>query len=315
MCTAIRFTDAQNKLVFGRNLDWSCGYGEQVLTVPRNFKRTWQYTETHAPAPAVIGMGVVENEIPLFFDCANENGLAIAGLNFPGWAEYEKAPVSNKTNICAYEFPFWIASTFNSVDQAEQALANTAIIAKAPGNYPVSLLHWLISDKTRAIVVEYTSSGMHIYHDNLDVLANQPAFLWHQENVRNYIGVTNEFPHDVTWGTQTLNAYGTGFGMRALPGDFSSPSRFVRAAYFNAHYPTCSSEKENVARLFHTLQGVAMIKGGAKMADGDFEYTVYTGGFSEASKTYYYRTYDDLTLHSVSLDAIDLDGSSLAVAG
>ena len=103
--------------------------------------------------------------------------------------------------------------------------------------------------------------------------------------------------------------------MRALPGDFSSPSRFVRAAYFNAHYPACASEKENVARLFDTLQGVAMIKGGAKMADGDFEYTVYTGGFSEASKTYYYRTYDDLTLHSVSLDAVDLDGSSLALAG
>lgn len=313
MCTAIRFTDAQNNLFFGRNLDWSCGYGEQVLTVPRNFKRTWEYEEPCASAPALIGMGVLENETPLLFDCANENGLAIAALNFPGWAEYEKKPVSDKTNICAYEFPFWVASTFSSVDEAEQALGHTAIVAKAPGNYSLALLHWIIADKTRAIAVEYTSSGMHIYHDNLDVLANQPAFLWHQENVRNYMDVTNEFPHEVTWGTQTLDAYGTGFGMRALPGDFSSPSRFVRAAYFNAHYPTCASEKENVARLFHTLQGVAMIKGGAKMADGDFEYTVYTGGFSESSKTYYYRTYDDLTLRSVSMDAIDLDGRSIIV--
>ncbi len=46
--------------------------------------------------------------------------------------------------------------------------------------------------------------------------------------------------------------------MRGIPGDYSSPSRFVRAAYVNAHYPEKASEEENVSRAFHTLQQVAM---------------------------------------------------------
>lgn len=315
MCTGVRFTDAAGKLVFGRNLDWSAGYGERVLTIPRNYSRTWRHTQGDATGPAIIGMGIVSDNVPLFFDCANEHGLAVAGLNFPGWAEYEKAPVANKTNICAFEFPFWLVSTCKTVDEAEAALKDVAILAEAPApNLGVSLLHWIIGDKTRAIVVEYTQDGMHIYHDDLNVLTNQPAFPWHAEHVRDYINVTPEVPANVTWGTQELSAFGSGFGMHGFPGDFSSPSRFVRVAYLNSHYPTCSTNEENVARLFHTLQGAAMVKGGAKMQNGDFEYTVYTGGYVDAEQAYYYNTYDNLQIKRVAMSDSDLEGTEIIQA-
>ena len=48
---------------------------------------------------AVIGVGVVMADRPMYFDCANEHGLAIAGLNFPGYAEFVHEPVEGTDNV------------------------------------------------------------------------------------------------------------------------------------------------------------------------------------------------------------------------
>ena len=201
---------------------------------------------------------------------------------------------------------------FETVDEVEAVLKNVAIVAKPINEkYPVSMLHWIIGDKTRSIVVEYTAAGMQIFHNDVDVLTNQPGYGWHKENLRNYMNITSPQPEKVTWGKAELTAFGSGSLMRGLPGDFYSPSRFVRVAYYNTHYPVKSTEEENVSRLFHTLAGVAMIDGGAQMADGEFEKTIYTGGFSAATKTYYWNTYDDPAIQKAALGDYDINSAEL----
>ena len=317
MCTGIRFTDASGNMFFGRNLDWSFSYGEEVLVTPRNYPMRYAFLNGGAPTTgyAVIGMGITEGGVPLYFDCANEHGLAVGGLNFPGYAQYENDAVAGKTNLAAYEFPLWVARTFESVDDVEAVLHGVAIVGKPVNDrYPVSMLHWMIADAKRSIVVEYMADGIHVYDDDVDILANQPTFAWHRENLRNYISVTNDFPAPVSWGSAELTPYGAGSGMRGLPGDVYSPSRFVRAAYINAHYPVQNTEVGNVSRLFHTLAGVAMVDGCARMGDGRFEKTLYTGGFYAANNTYYYSTYDDPAIRAFALADNDLDGDAVEKA-
>lgn len=312
MCTGIRFTSENNTMYFARNLDWSFSYGEQILVTPRNFERKYAFGAQEKSKYSIIGMGIVAENFPLYFDCANEEGLAIGGLNFPGYASYEDRAIEGKTNIAAYEFPLWVVSNFASVDEVELALQEVAIIAKPINDaYPVSLLHWMIADATRSIVVEYEADGMHIYHNDIDVLANQPRFSWHCENLRNYISLTNATPEEVMWGRAKLEPYGSGSGMRGLPGDYYSPSRFVRAAYLNAHYPCQKEEAENVARMFHVLGSVSMIDGAARMLDGNFEKTIYTGGYSARTKNYYYRTYNNPLIRSAGLDDFNPDSDKL----
>ena len=312
MCTGIRFDDDKNNLYFGRNLDWSTGYGEKIVVTPKNYQYKSAFLGEMSPRNAIIGMGIIEENIPLYFDCANEAGLAIAGLNFPGYASYEKSPVEGKINVSAYEFPLWVAMNFTTVDEAEAALKNVAIIAKPINEkYPVSLLHWLIGDKTRSIVVEYTDKGMQIFKNDFDVLTNQPGYDWHRENMRNYMNIMSPEPEIVTWGNATMTPFGAGSLMRGLPGDSYSSSRFVRVAYHNTHYPVKSTEEENVSRLFHTLASVAMIDGGARMTDGNYEKTIYTGGFSSATGTYYYNTYDDPAIKKAAFADFDLTSTTL----
>lgn len=310
MCTGIRFTDKDGNMYFGRNLDWSVGYGQKVFVTGKRFELESAFLGKVSSGHAIIGMGIVEAGIPLYFDCGNDAGLAIAGLNFPGYADYEKSEVAGKTNIAAYEFPLWVMMNFTNVDETEEALKDVAIVAKPVNEkYPVSMLHWLIGDSKRSIVVEYTKNGMEIFHNDADVLANQPGFSWHRENLRNYMNVQSDMPESVEWNAASLKPFGSGSMMRGIPGDYYSTSRFVRAAYLNAHYPAKESEEENVSRLFHTLAGVAMIDGAAKMSDGMYEKTIYTGGFSSKTNTYYYNTYEDPGIRSVSLTDDDAEGT------
>ncbi|MGK9146766.1 choloylglycine hydrolase [Plantibacter flavus] len=314
MCIAIRFSDGNGHLYLARNLDWSTGYGEQVVITPTAFIVPSPFGAVDGIRYAVIGMGIVEEGTPLYFDCGNDAGLAVAGLNFPGYAQYAPEPVDGATNVAAFEFPLWVASQFRSVDDVEAALGNVVIVDRPINEkYPSSLLHWVIGDATRAIVVEYTDDGMHVFDDDIDVLANQPGFAWHHENLRNYLNTSPEFPEESVLIRARLTPFGSGSHMRGIPGDYSSPSRFVRAAYVNGHYPEKASEEENVSRAFHTLQQVAMVEGAAAMGSGEFEKTIYTGLFSSRTRSYSWNTYDDATIHSVSLADHRPDGAELIV--
>lgn len=312
MCTSVKFTDSSNNLYFGRNLDWETPFGQSVFATQRNFKHPKYMDGDIATKYACLGVGIVVDGFPLYFDLGNEKGLACAGLNFPGFAKYEDKDVEGKTNIPSYAFPFYIATQFASVDEAEEALKDIAITS-TPFNdkTPAAGLHWIIGDSKRTIVVEYMEDGMHVYDNKLDVLANQPTFPYHVENARNYISLTPDYPKPVDWREDTLLPFGSGSGMRGMPGDFYSPSRFIRAAYFNAHYPEQTGEEANVNRLFKTLQGSAMILGGAEMESGKFEYTTYTSCFSASKMNYYYATYENPTIYRFEMPKSGLDDGNV----
>ena len=75
-------------------------------------------------------MGIVVGGVPLYFDCGNDAGLAVAGLNFPQSARYASAPADGGVNVAAYEFPYWVARNFSSLEEVREALRDVTIVAK-----------------------------------------------------------------------------------------------------------------------------------------------------------------------------------------
>ena len=312
MCTGIRFTSTEHTMYFGRNLDWTQGYGERVVVtppaaqIPTAFDRPDDLAEGHA----VIGTGIIVNDVPLYFDCGNDAGLAVAGLNFPQSAHYAAHEVLGSINVAAYEFPLWVARNFSSVDEVRGALRTTTIVAKAINDeLPVAKLHWLIGDATSSIVVERVDDGLRVWDNDVDVLTNEPDFGWHRQNIRNYLCLSEREPAKAVWDKAELTPFGSGMGLQGIPGDYSGPARFVRAAFVNSHYPRQASEQDNVTRMFRTLGAVAVPDGCAEMADGSFEKTLYTSCFSANTRTYYHATYNDPAIHSYPLAACDLSGT------
>ena len=86
MCTAATYKT--NDFYFGRTLDYESSYGEEIVIMPRNFPLNFVNMGRIATHYAVIGTAHVAQDYPLFYDAANEKGLAMAGLNFVGNAFY-----------------------------------------------------------------------------------------------------------------------------------------------------------------------------------------------------------------------------------
>lgn len=312
MCTGIRFTSTSGAMYFGRNLDWTQGYGERVVMTPPAAKvpSAFERLEDLERGYAVIGMGIVAEGVPLYFDCGNEAGLAVAGLNFPQSARYASEHVHGAINVAAYEFPFWVARNFSSLEEVREALKRVVIVAKPVSEQlPVANLHWIIGDATGSVVVECLEEGLRMWENDVDVLTNEPDFGWQRTNLRNYLTLSDGEPAPASWGRAQLPAFGSGMGMHGIPGDYSGPSRFVKAAFVNAHYPNQGDERQNVTRLFRTLGSVAVPDGCAQMADGSFERTLYTSCFSAASLTYYHAAYDDLEIKAYPLASCNMNGS------
>ena len=317
MCTAVRFTDDKGNLFFGRNLDWTAGYGERVVVTPPSarvapaFERPGERETGHA----IMGLGIVAGGVPLYFDCGNDAGLAVAGLNFPQSAHYADEPAEGLVNVAAYEFPYWVARNFSSVAELRGALGRVRVVARpASERLPVARLHWIVSDANEAVVVECLERGLTVWDDDAGVLTNEPDFGWHRQNLRNYLTLSADEPAATSWGAADLAPFGSGAGAQGLPGNYGGPARFVRAAFVNAHYPVKSGEKDNVTRLFRTLGAAAVPEGCARMPDGSWERTLYTSGFSAATRTYYHATYDDPAIRAYPLAACDLSGDAPFVA-
>ena len=87
MCTAITYKTKDH--YFGRNLDFEISYGEMVVITPRNYPFKFRKHQEINKHYSIIGMGIVADNYPLYFDATNEKGLSMAGLNFPQNADYK----------------------------------------------------------------------------------------------------------------------------------------------------------------------------------------------------------------------------------
>ncbi len=310
MCTALSFTAKDH--YFGRNLDLDRSYGEEVCVMPRRYPLAFRCEGSMDVHYAMIGMATVVGGIPLFYDAANELGLSMAGLNFPGNAYY--APLSeDKDNIAPFEFIPWILAQCKSVDEAEILLhrMNLADIAFSE-QLPPSPLHWMISDRTRDIVVECMRDGMHIHDNPVGVMSNNPPFEHHMAALAQYRHLRNDNLEITRRDEGTYTSYCQGLGAVGLPGDVSSMSRFVRTVFGRAHSVSTEDEAASVGQFFHILTNAAMLRGICKTDEGTYDITGYTACMNTDRGLYYYTTYDNRRISCVNLHHTDLDAQTVS---
>jgi hypothetical protein len=104
-------------------------------------------------------------------------------------------------------------------------------------------------------VIEPLNKGLKIYDNPLGVVTNAPTFDWHMTNLRNYINLSATNVPAVDMGGITLAQFGQGSGLRGLPGDFTPPSRFVRAVAFSqSAFPSDTAAASRAAGLPYPQQ-------------------------------------------------------------
>ena len=99
-----------------------------------------------------------------------------------------------------------------------------------------------------------------------------------------------------------------GMGGMGLPGDLSSASRFVKAAFTKLNSLSGDSESESVSQFFHILGSVAQQRGCVVVENGEYEYTIYSSCVNTDRGVYYYKTYENSQITAVDLHRENLEG-------
>lgn len=311
MCTS--FTYYNNDFYFGRNLDLDCGFGEEVVITPREFVFDFKDKPSIEKHSALIGMATVVEGIPLYAEAINEHGLGICGLEFKGNAVYFER-VDDKDNIAPFEIIPWILSNCKDLSEAREYFEKMNIINEPFGQgLPLSPLHWIVADKSGSFVVESVKDGLKIYDNPFGVMTNNPPFDFHCLNMHNYLNLSPNYPENRLSKELDLEPFANGMGAIGLPGDASSPSRFVKTVFLKEHITSNGSEEENVLQYFRVLNQVSMVKGTVITKTNKEDYTTYSACMNASKGIYYYQTYENGNISSVSMHHENLDTYELIV--
>ncbi len=319
MCTAIAIHTYSGSVCFGRTMDFSYPLEPELWFVPGQYE--WNnLSNTHKIRNRYSYMGIGQNLSPVIFaDGVNEAGFAAAALYFPGCAQYDPENDSGRQSvpIAAIELTGFLLGLCASVVEAASVVRTIRIVGvKDSITGSVAPLHWMIADKSgSAMVIEKTREGLRIMDNSIGVLANSPEFLWHMTNLRNYMNVSPDQRKEAGWGPLTLTPFGQGSGTFGLPGDFTSPSRFVRTAYIKSHITHMETDKDAINGCFHILESVSLPKGIVMTERGTTDYTQYTAAVNLIGKEYYFKTYENSRIAKVKLDPGCCDSSEIVSLG
>jgi len=309
MCTAATYKTKD--FYFGRTLDYEFSYGDEVTITPRNYTFHFINKSDIKSHYAMIGMAHIEKEYPLYYDAVNEKGLGMAGLNFVGNAKYNKS-VKGKDNITQFEFIPWVLCQCADIKEAINLVEEINLLDTPFSDaLPVAKLHWIISDRKRSVTVESVNDGIKIYENQVGILTNNPPFDIQMFHLNNYMSLSNK-PVVNTFGDGLeLNEYSRGMGAIGLPGDLSSQSRFVRAAFVKTNSVSGDTEVESVSQFFHILNSVDQQRGCCDLVNGKYEITIYTSCCNTNRGIYYYTTYDNHQITAVDMYKENLDSDTL----
>ena len=314
MCTTFRIRTTSGDVVIGRTMEFALDLGWRLLVIPRD-------TELTGTAPGgpghpfstghgFVGVGALgRNSVT---DGINDAGLYAALLYLPGYAGYQSADdVPPGELVSPDEVASLVLARADSVGEAIDVLSTVTVWSRIEDLLGSALpIHLVLFDAGGdAAVVEWVGGERHVHENPLGVCTNAPPFDWHMTNLRNYVNLsaTNVSPLDLDG--LSITGLGEGTGLLGLPGDWTPPSRFVRAtAIAHATLPVESTDAAMLAAL-HIVNAFDIPKGVVRSpAGGDF--TAWSSVVDLGARRYMLRTYDDPTPRILALDDLDLSAGA-----
>lgn len=319
-CTGMKLVAKDGSLVHGRTLEFGIPVEISIAVVPRGY--TFMGATPKGPGLsytskyAAVGASAFSD--PALMDGLNEKGLAVGTFYFPGFADYTAVTAQNQSRgLSPVDFSNWILTQFATVEEVKAGIRSVVItptVTRSWGAQPAPF-HYIVYDKTGDCVVIEPVGGKLLLHDNkLGVLTNSPTFDWHMTNLRNYIHLSPWDDKSAALNGIALEAFGWGSGMVGLPGDFTPPSRFVRAALFSANALPSANASEAAFQLFHLLNQFDIPVGISRVKKGEMTYTdetQITCVRDPQALKYYFRSYEDQSIKLVELTQFDLNAPKI----
>jgi choloylglycine hydrolase len=319
-CTGIRIKPKDGSVIFARTLEFADDIHSNIIVIPREKefvgtapgdKSGLRWKTKHG----IVGANAFDT--PAIIDGLNEKGLAVGLFYFPGYAKYQEVKQEDAEKALApWELGVYLLGGCANVKEAVAAARGVRVgevVQKDMGFVPPC--HYIVNDAgRRCVVLEYVNGELKVHDNPLAVMSNSPTFDWHITNLRNYVNlsVTNVPPVSVS-GIK-FPGFGQGSGMLGLPGDFTPPSRFIRAVAFSQSALPVATAQDGVLLGFHILNQFDIPKGAARGREHGKEvadYTLWTSASDLKNLRYYFHTFDNRHVRMIDLNKVDLDAKEI----
>jgi choloylglycine hydrolase len=323
-CTGIRLRAEDGTIVYARTLEFGTDLHSNLLVIPRNYGLSgttnsgrpglsWQ---SKFAAVGLNGAGVV-----LLADGVNEKGLAAGIFYMPSYAEYEKVAADEESkSLAPWEVVTWALTSCATVEEVREGLRNIrvgAVTFKAWNFVPP--LHYVMHDaEGNSLVVEYFDGKLKLYDNPLGVMTNSPGFDWHLTNVRNYVNLSAVNVAPISLDGIKFGPLGQGSGMLGLPGDFTPPSRFVRATVLSQSALPGKTGPEAVEQSFRILDSFNIPQGTVRSAENGeahYDQTEWTSASDTRNCSFYFHTHGNRRVRRFDLLKADLNAHDVLTLG
>ena len=309
-CTGIRLVARDGGVVAARTLEFGFDLHSEVMIVPAGTTLTGSLPDggkgiSYQTKYGFLGANA--EGMTAIVDGINDRGLYVGLFYFPGYASYAEVSRDNAaTAMAPHEYANWLLGNFASVDEVKANFNKVVLVPTivAAIEQPAPL-HFVVHDRSgKSVVIEPTDRTLRIYDDPLGVVTNSPTFPWHMTNLRNYVNLTATNVPPIALGGIKLAQLGQGSGLRGLPGDFTPPSRFVRAVAFSQSAIPSATAAQAVLQAFHILNNFDIPFGSVRETDNGrmhAEATTWTSASDLKNLRWYFKTYGDQSIRSVDL--------------
>ncbi len=312
-CTGITLKSRDGATIVARTIDWSGAEMNNIYSiVPRGHTQQSLLPDGSMDGLSFISLygyvGMAVEQPEFVVDGTNEAGLSAALFYFPNYGEYKPYNDADKDiSLADFQVVSWILSRFATIDQVKEAINNVRIINV---DKSASTVHWRITEPSgRQVVMEIVDGVPHFYENEIGVLTNSPGFQWHMTNLNNYVNLHPGGAGPTDFGPIKLRAFGSGSGFLGLPGDFTPPSRFVRAAFLKTYSLEQPTAYDTMQQAFHILNnfdvplGVQFAVG--KAPNNMPSATQWTVATDLENRIIYYHTMYNRAIRSIDMKSID----------
>jgi len=315
-CTDFQVKTTGGDFIIGRSMEFAVDLKPHIFIKPRGEKEaggapeggrglTWTSKYGYAAVDAFGMSGVA-------IDGLNEAGLSAEGL-WHAEAAYQSVSKRQRNRaVHIARFGAWVLGSFRNVEEVKEAVKNIRVWADAvTGLNMVPPVHFAVHDADGGnIVIEFIAGEIKVYDNPVGVLTNSPSFDWHIENLRNYVNLKVENAGPLTIGGIVVRPAGQGSGLSGIPGDWTPPSRFVRAAMLTNFSDRPKDAVSGVNLAAHILNAVDIPMGAIKNNEKNGaanDHTQWAVIKDLKNRVLYVRDYTDLALRAIDLKKISFE--------
>ena len=319
-CTGITIKPQDGSIIFARTLEFAADLKSNIIIVPRGKEYCGTSPGNQPGLRWKTKYGIVGTnafDLPVIVDGMNEKGLQVGLFYFPGFPRYQDVSAADAEKALApWELGVFILGTCADATEAVAAAKSVLVgnaVQKDMGFVPP--VHYIVTDaRGNSVVLEYIDGELKSHANPFGVMTNSPTFDWHMTNLSNYVTMTSQNIEKLDLAGKEIKSLGQGSGMLGLPGDFTPPSRFVRAVAFSKTALPVEKAIDGVLQAFHLLNQFDIPKGAARGIEHGHEvadYTLWTSAADLKNRRYYFRTFENSRIRMVDLKAVDFDAEGI----